>query len=288
MWLPDNIKRGMKIKKSHTLLLLVAFVIFGANTKVYAEQLIIPGTGANEVILQELAAAFNSENSEHEVIIPPSVGSGGGISLAGTGKNKLGRVARPFKDDELRYQLDYLPFARDMIIFVVGQRAGVRSLSSQQLAEVFTGKISNWQQVGGNDVRVRLLVREPRDSSLLILRQKLESFKDITFSAKAKMLFHDYEVVNGLNKYTSAIGWLTNSSMKNIQSDVVAIAIDDVSPTQENAYDGKYILTGEYALIYKRNTLDGLVRKFVDFIFSKKGSKILVDRGLVPINQQYY
>ena len=278
----------MKIKGLHTFVLLVAVIIFLADTTVFAKQLVIPGTGANEVILQVLAASFNAENPQHEIVIPPSVGSGGGIRFVGTGKNILGRVARPLKDDELQYDLEYLIFAKDMVVFAVGPKVGVENLSSQQLAEVFSGKVENWQQVGGNDERVRLLIREQEDSSLQIIRQKLESFKNITFSERAKVLFHDYEMVNALNKYNTTIGWLTNSSMKEVNSSVRPIAIDNIAPNQENVYDGQYVLSGEYALVYKKRNLDQLARKFLDFIFSKKGSRILVDNGLIPVNQQQY
>ena len=127
-------------------LLFVVFVTCLINSKAFAEQLVIPGTGANEVILQELATAFNAENPGDEVVIPPSVGSGGGIRLVGNGEYNLGRVARAFKDEELQHNLQYLAFARDMIVFVVGGRVGVKNLSSQQLAEVFSGKIDGFSE----------------------------------------------------------------------------------------------------------------------------------------------
>lgn len=278
----------MKIRALRTIFLLVIGGISLAATSVFAEQLVIPGTGACEVILKELATAFQAENPEHEVVIPSSVGSGGGIRLVGTGKNILGRVARTLKDEELQYKLEYLPFARDMVIFMSGEKTGVKNLSAQQLAEVFAGKIKNWQEVGGNDTRVRLLIREPEDSSLSIIRQNLDAFKNITFSEQAKVLFHDYDMVNALNKYSSVIGWITNSSKKEVSSSLTAIAVNNIAPTQENAYDGQYSLTGDYALVYKANNLDGLAGKFVNFLFSKKGSKILIHHGLIPVKQQKY
>jgi phosphate transport system substrate-binding protein len=278
-------RKHMKIRGLHIFIVLVAVITFGSETTVYAAQLVIPGTGANEVILKELAAVFNAENPEHEVIIPPSVGSGGGIRLAGTGENILGRVARGFKDDELQHNLEYLVFAQDMVIFVVGENVGVKNLSAQQLADVFSGKIENWQEVGGKDFSVRLLIREPGDSSLLIIKQKLESFKGIKFSERAKTLFHDYEMVKALNKYTTVIGWLTQSSMQDVTSSAKAIDIDNISPTQENVLDGLYVLTGNHALVYRKENLDKLASQFINFIFSKEGSRILINRGLVPVNR---
>jgi len=71
----------MKIKIIDIFSLFVSIAICLASTSVLAEQLMIPGTGASEVILRELAAAFNAENPGSEVIVPPSVGSGGGKIL---------------------------------------------------------------------------------------------------------------------------------------------------------------------------------------------------------------
>jgi phosphate transport system substrate-binding protein len=218
------------------------------------------------------------------VVIPPSVGSTGGIRQVWEGEAELGRVARDFKKHELNYSLKRLVFARDMVVFVVGSKVGVTNLSAQQLADVFSGKIENWKQVGGNDYRVRLLIREADDSSLTIVRQQLENFKEVTFPPKAKILFHDSEMIRSINKYTTAIGWLTFASMKEVDPSVTALSIDGVSPTLENVYDGKYFLSGDYALIYEQGKMKGLAEQFVNFIFSKKGNRILIKNGIVPVN----
>lgn len=277
--------RGRRI--GHILLLLYA-AIFLVHTPVLAEQLVIPGSGSCEVILSELAAAFDAANPGSEIIIPESIGSVGAVNLVASGETVLGRVGRPLLDSEKSRDLEYLPFAKDMIVFVVGQRVGVQNLSGQQLADIFSGKVENWELVGGSNAQVRLLFSEPDDSSLVTLRQKMETFKDITFAGRAKMLFHDHEIVKALNKYTTAIGWLTNSSLKSVYADVHVISVDGITPTRENVLDGKYDIIGEYALIYKKNKLVGLAKRFVDFVFSEQGNRIMVDMGLVPVNKQNY
>ena len=279
----------MKIKVLHTTLIFFVLVVFClTSTSVMGKQLVIPGTGASEVILQELATAFNAENPGSEVVIPPSVGSGGGINLLTTGENILGRVARPLKRTEQNLGLKHLVFAKDMIVFAVGPRVGVTNLSSQQLADLYSGKISNWKEVGGNDARVRLLIRNPEDSAYEIIKQHLKPFQGLEFSPRAKVMFHNYDQVHSLNKYTTVIGWLSHSTLKIVDPSVKPIAIDGVAPTQQNVYDGNYALAFEYALVYKEGELRGLARKFVEYIFSKKGNRILVGEGLVPANDQKF
>ncbi len=279
----------MKIKVLHTTLIFFVLVVFClTSTRVSGKELVIPGTGASEVILQELATAFNAENPGFEVVIPPSVGSGGGINLVTTGENILGRVARPLKKTEQNLGLKHLVFAKDMIVFAVGPKVGVDNLSSQQLADLYSGKISNWKEVGGNDAPVRLLIRDPADSAYGIIKQHLKPFQGIEFSPKAKVMFHDYEQVNALNKYSTVIGWISNSTLKIVDPSVKPIAIDDVAPAQQSVYDGNYALAFEYAFVYKEGQLRGIARRFINFVFSKKGNRILVREGLVPVNDQKF
>jgi phosphate transport system substrate-binding protein len=260
-------------------------VVCSISLPVHAEQLEIPGTGACQVILEELALVFNSLNRETAVIIPPSVGSTGGIRLVGSGKAQLGRVARPLNDKEKIYRLEHVVFAKDPVVFAVGHNVGVSNLTVQQLADVYSGRIKNWQEVGGNDHKVRLLIREPDDSSFVIIKNNFSMFRDIKFPEKAKMLYHDYEMVKALNKYSTAIGWLTNSSMKDVTS-AEALSIDTIKATQENILGGDYKAVIDYGFVYRPDNLSGLVKEFVDFVFSEKGRQILSDNGIIPVVRQ--
>ena len=272
----------MAIKSLACFYFIVVCII---SVPVHAEQLEIPGTGACETILKELAVAFNEKNREHKIIIPLSVGSGGGIRLVGTGAARLARVARPLNEKEKQYSLKYLIFAKDPVVFAVGHKTGVDELSSRQLADIFSGKIENWREVGGNNERVRLLVREPQDSSFMVIQEMLPSFNNLKFTKKAKVLFHDYEMVNALNKYSTVIGWLTNSSMKEVKFSVKIVTVDGVKVSRENILAGKYKLLSDYGFVYKKENLTGIAEEFVNFVFSEQGRQILADAGLMPIKR---
>ena len=212
----------------------------------------------------------------------------GGIRLVGTGEYELGRVSGVPDNHEMDYGLKYLKFAKDMLVFAVGPKVGIDNLSSRQLADVYSGKIKNWQEAGGNNVPVRLLVKDPEDYSVALIRQHLDSFKDIKFSGAAKVLFHEHEVVEAFNKYSTVIGWLSHSTLKTVNPSVKPIAIDNVIPAQQNLYDGNYDLVINHALVYREGRLNGLAKKFVEFIFSKEGNIILVSAGLIPFNEHSY
>lgn len=274
---------GMKDKLA---LVLICAVTLAYSSSAIAETLEIPGTGACEAILNELASAFNQQNPKDRIVIPPSIGSGGGIRLVGTGENNVGRVARPIKTEEMKYDLSYLAFAIDPVIFAVGKGVSVNNLTQSRLVDIFSGRIRNWKDVGGKDAPIRVLVREPGDSSLDVIIVNIPDFTKIVFDDTAKILYHDHEMIEMLNKYKMSVGWVTLSTVTTSKNSMRPIAIDDVFPSRENILTGKYRIIGRYALVYKEKQLSPLARKFIDFIFSDSGRGILEKSGLIPIKKR--
>jgi phosphate transport system substrate-binding protein len=250
-----------------------------------AETLEIPGTGSCEVVLKYLASSFKVQNPGHEVIIPPSIGSKGGINAVITDKNLIARVNRPLEGDETKYGMKYLLFARDAVVFAIGEKVEIQNLTSSQLADIFSGKIDNWQQVGGNKAPIRALIRQPGETSLRIIQQHIKPFEQLTFTEQAKILYHDYEMVDFLAKYKMAIGWLTLSPIF-MSKTIKPIALDNILPTPQNLLADKYKLVCDYALIYKENRLNELGKKFVDYIFSDSSKQIMKKYGLIPMERK--
>ena len=269
------------------LFTLITFILISFFFKTaHAERLVIPGTGACESVLNELAEAFNKQNKDDEIIIPSSIGSSGGIASVIEDKSIIARVARPLKKKEAGYGLDYLAFARDAVVFAVGSAVQVNTFSTGRLVDIFTGKIKNWKEAGGGGRRIRVLIREPGDSSRDIIQKNIDAFKHIVFSNRSKMLYHNYEMVNMLKKYKGSIGWLTRSSLVKEKKFIKPVTIDNVEPNHENIMSGKYKLTGDHAFVYRRKRLNEPARKFLDFVFSETGSQILKDNGLVPLSRR--
>ena len=269
-------------------LILVSGTIFLllCVSPVLAETLEIPGTGAVEILLNKLAIEFNKVNQSDRVVVPPSVGSSGAIRLVGEGENVLGRVARPLKEEEKKHGLTYLVFAKDPVIFAVNRKVGVQKITQAQLIDIYSGKIRNWQEVGGKDYPVRLLVREPEDSSFIIIKEHISAFRNLDFPQQAKYLYHDNEMVEMLQKYSTVIGWLTGSSLNAISSKVTGLALDGIEPTAENILTGSYSLSGDYALVFKEEQLSPLARKFIDFLSSEKAIRIFNDEGVIFVSKR--
>lgn len=257
--------------------ILVLTAIPGCGEK-HNSDLVIVGTGACEDILQKLAAAYNQTNPGFKVIIPPSIGSAGGIRAVEKDEYLVARVARP-KDKPVK-DLVYRPFAQDAIVFLTGSEVKVASLTERQIVDIYSEKITDWREVGGVKAPIRLLFREDIDTSLAILRKDFPGFDKLKYNNRMKLIYLDPEMIPVLLQFPTSLGWLTSSS---VRPGINVIAIDGVAPTPENLRSGKYRYAIEYAFVFKKGRLDNSAKKFFDFIFSPSGRLILEKNGMVPI-----
>jgi len=265
-------------------LAMLIFVFIGCGKKNDdGKPLEVVGTGACEEVLKKFAEAFNKTNTDCEVVIPTSIGSGGGIKAVGNDEYVLGRVSRPLKEKEADLGLSYLPFAKDAIVFAVGSDVNIKSLTEKQLVDIFTGKIDNWKQVGGSNAHIRALAREKTETSRTIIDRHMSEFAQLEYGDQVKLAYRDYEMVDMLEKYPTSIGWLTASS---VSSKMHPIMINGIEPTPQNVSSGKYPLFSEYAFIFKKKNLNDPAEKFIDFMFSDEGKKLMAMNGLMSISRE--
>jgi len=265
------------------ILAILAVVVPGRGAG--AEVLEIPGTGACETVLRDLAAAYNARYPGDEVVVPPSVHSGGGIRLVESGKSRMARVARPLGEREVKAGLKYRVFARDSVVFAVGAGVTARDLTTGQLAGIFSGRIDDWEAVGGGKGPIRILLREPGDSSLAVIQKHIAEFEALSFTGNSKVLYHNSEMVAMLAKYRNAIGWITGSSLCSAGGSIKPLGIDGTLPTPENVTSGRYALTSDYAFVHRGESLSGAADRFLSFVYSEAGRRILKRCNLIPVDR---
>ncbi len=146
-----------------TRVLVVVPLTVMSLSSLQAADLSVVGTGDGIDLLRALGAAYTADHPDTNVIVPPSIGSGGGVAAVGSNKEVLARVARPLSDSEKEAGLIATPVFRLPSAFFVHRSAGVSSLTNAQLADIYSGKVTNWRDVGGQDMRIKVVRREDQD-----------------------------------------------------------------------------------------------------------------------------
>lgn len=242
----------------------------------YAGDLSVVGTGDGIDLLRALGAAYTADHPDTNVIVPPSIGSGGGIAAVGSDKEVLARIARPLSDTEKDAGLVATPVFRLPSAFFVHRSAGVTGITSKQLTDIYGGKVTNWSEVGGNDVRIKVVRREDQDSTLLVLRQSMPGWKDLVITDKSKTAVTTQDGIDTVKEVQGAIGF--GPFTKALEMELTVLKIDGSHPTEP-----KYPSAVTLSFVHKEATVTPDAKRFIGYVKATKARTVLTSMGAVPI-----
>jgi phosphate transport system substrate-binding protein len=230
-----------------------------------------------------------------EFIAVTGGGSGTGISSLISGTCDVTMSSRNIKDKEisLAKQKGINPYeikvALDGLAVVVNPKNPVSKLTVDQLAQIFTGKITNWKEVGGEDKKIVILSREVNSGTHVyfkehVLRKGNPNSKE-EFAPSALLLSSSQAIADEVAGNSAAIGYYGMGYISNKQKPIM-VAKDEKqefeAPTIENVVNGKYPISRPL-LLYTNGEPQGLIKKFIDFCLSNEGQDIVLKTDFVPI-----
>jgi len=251
----------------------------GAVSMDTSTKIVIPGTGSSLDLLRVVANRFMAINAGETVEIPPSTGSAGGIKAVMENTANVARVSRTLKDNEKASGLAYEVFASTPIVFASHPDIKIKNLKTSDIIKIYSGQIKNWKQLGGKDQAIVLIGREESDSSRQVIEKQIKEYKTIAFPKEMTVVTKDQEMINTVKVKPGAIGFGTFANMKSERLNI--FNLDGNVPGKE-----KYPLMGEYAFVYYKDKLSPLSKKFLDFVFSDEGKKIIESEFCIVIPRQ--
>lgn len=260
----------------HLRYALVAAFALGSSS-VSAGTLTIPGTGDGLDMLRHVATLYTDQHPDTVVVVPPSVGSGGGKTAVIQDRAVLGRIAVPLNASDEAFGLVAVPIVRVPTAFYAHKGVPVSNLSAEQVEDIFAGKIKNWSEVGGPDVRIRVVRREEADSTLQVLRATMPGWKDLVFTEKSKTAVTTQEAFESVREYEGAIGFGPYS--KGLDDDFSIIKVDGHHPMS-----AEYPSYTTIRLIFKRDKLTSEAKNFVSFARSSKAGAVYAGYGGIAEN----
>lgn len=234
------------------------------------------GSTSMEKVIGGLGEAFEEENPGVTFTYNPT-GSGSGITAVTEGRCDIGLSSRDLKDEELAQGLTETVLAKDGIAIVVNPENKVEDLTVEQIADIFTGKITNWKEVGGDDVEIVLIGREAGSGTR-------DGFESITGTEEAcqyrQELTSTGDVITTVAGNPAAIGY---ASLASVQDSVKAVTVGGVAPTEETIADGSYAVQRPFILVTKEGEqLSDAAQAFFDYATSEAAHEIITSAGVVP------
>ena len=206
-------------------------------------------------------------------------GSGAGITSATDKTLDIGLSSRALKDDE-KSAVDGTIVALDGIAIVVNKNSKVADLTVEQLKKMFTGEITNWKDVGGDDGEIVLVGREAGSGT----RDGFESIVDVKDSCKyAQELTATGAVISAVEANPLAIGY---ASLSAVGDTVKMVTVGGVECSEETVKDGSYEVQRPFVFVTNKSvTLSEQAQAFFDFATSADAADLIRTAGAVPVNE---
>ena len=229
-------------------------------------------------VIAALTEGFNEANPDVTINYTGS-GSGAGITGVLDGTCDLGLSSRALTDDEKSQGAVENIIALDGVAVVVNPENTVTDLTTEQIAQIFTGEITNWSELGGADAEIAVFGRENGSGTR-------SAFEEIVGVEDACVYTNEYsstgDVIGNVASNPNAIGY---ASLSAVDETVTAVQVNGVAPSEETVLDGTYEIQRPFVIVTVEGTeLSAEAQAFLDYAMSADVADIIAAAGAVSAN----
>ncbi len=277
-----------KLKGIITIFLLLLFLATygcgaGEKESTKASKVVINGSTTVFPIAQRAAEEFMNKHPDVNVSVR-GTGSGNGIASLINGTCDIADASRPITQGEIEEAekngvkpVSHI-IARDGIAIIVNKDNPISSISRKELKKIYTGEITNWKELGGEDMKIIPVTRDSSSGTFEVFEEKVLG-KDTQMISSAVVQGSNQAVKVTVTKTPGAIGYI---GLGYIDGSVKVLQYDGIIPSEKSVSSGAYEISRPL-FMYTNGQPVGVVKEFIDFVLSKDGQKIVKEAGFVPV-----
>ncbi|WP_299094010.1 phosphate ABC transporter substrate-binding protein [uncultured Metabacillus sp.] len=279
----------MTFKSKSTISLLVLFLVVvlsacnnsnhksESSTNNSSDTIAISGSTSVGPLAEKIAEKYKEKNEVNIEI--NQIGSSAGITNAISGVSEIGMSSRDLKEEEKASGLIETIIAYDGIVVVTHPSNKVENLTMEQVKDIFTGKVTNWKELGGDDMEIVVVSREDGSGSR-------DAFQEIVGYSSGELVKSSIIASGNGNIKTTvatnkhAVGFI---SFEYIDPSISTVKINGVEATAENVLQQKYRLSRPFLFVHKDGQLTDAGQQFIEYILSAEGQAIVAESGAIPV-----
>jgi phosphate transport system substrate-binding protein len=271
--------------------LILAIVMMAILPQTYPQSAVnckIKGSDTVLPLTQKEAEVFMKKNPASTIMVTGG-GSGVGFAALQNGTTDIAQASRSMKMDEKMKLTDAgknfkeTIIANDALAVVVNPANKVSQLTREQLESIYTGKVTNWKEVGGDDMPIVLYSRESSSGTFEFFKEHVLNKKN--FAASAMLMPATGAIVQSVSQTKGAIGYIGLAYLENTVK-ALKVSYDNgktfIAPSMENAINKTYPITRPLYYYYLTTT-EKAVKPYIDFVLSDEGQRIVQEVGYVPL-----
>ena len=238
------------------------------------------GSTSMEEVIGALGEQFQADTGVSVTYNP--TGSGSGIEAVKNGSCDIGLSSRALKDEEKAAGLTETTVALDGIAIIVNAENPVTDLSIDQIAQIYTGAVTDWADMGGSAGTIAVIGRESGSGTR-------DGFESITGTEDACVLAQELSstgaVIEAVRTTPGAIGYASLSAVEG-QEGITVLTVDGVAPSEETVLDGSYAIQRPFVFVTRTDeALSDAAQAFFDFATSTDANDLIAAAGAVPVAQ---
>lgn len=272
--------------KNTILIALAALAAFGFAFQ--GETITVKGSDTMVILAQRWAEEYMAKHPGVTIQVTGG-GSGTGISALINGTTDIANASRPMKRSEmekLKQRYNSLgvevKVAKDGLSVYVHESNPLRELTLAQIRDIYTGKISNWKEVGGKDGKIILYSRENNSGTYVFFKEHV--LENADFAPRAQNLPGTASVVHAVSRDAAGIGYGGAAYASGIRTLAVKkdASTPGIVPSEETVMNDTYPIS-RHLYLYLRSRPTGALKEYVDWILSAEGQKIIAKVGYFPV-----
>lgn len=267
----------IKSKSLSIVVLLVLTLLLTSCTKYESAGVIVAGSTSVQPFAEALAEEFMRLNPTI-IIDVQGGGSSAGIKSAQTNTADIGMSSRNLKEDET--DLWSVEIARDGLAVIINPENILVDLTLEHVNDIYSGKITNWKQLGGHDAEIHVITREEGSGTRSAFEDLVMG--DVEINPRSIVQDSNGTVRQLVGDDINAIGYI---SLGLVNENVKAIKLNGVSATHDNVINGTYNLSRPFLFVANVKP-DGDIGKFIEFVLSEEGKALLDAEGLVTFSNE--
>ena len=260
---------------------LVGSLAVGCGGKTSNEdgaKITVSGSTSVGPAMEVLAEKYQEQNQGVSIEIQ-QVGSSAGVKNTIDGTSEIGMASRDLKDEEKSAGLKETQIALDGIGIITHKNNEIKDLTTAQIKDIYTGKITNWKEVGGKDAPIVVVSREDGSGTRDGFQDKV-GFESEELTKDAQISDGSGNIKTTVEGNENAIGYI---SFGYVDDSINMVTVDGVELTPENVKANTYAIARPFVLVNKEDVISEQGKKLIDFILSDEGQEIMEGKGFISI-----
>jgi len=261
----------------------VAVVTLTMATAASAQTLLkVDGSTGAMPLVAALAKAYEAKTPALRIEIGKGLGTKARIEALNAGTIEIAVASHGLKIDELlRQGMSVDEIARTPVVFAVNSSVTIANLTQAQVCAIYSGALTNWKEVGGNDLAIGARTRPDSEVDAEVTRDGIPCLKALKMPAGVKVMERGGDMTRELAETPGTVGMTTTTVADQSSGKIKALSLDGTAPTEANVTAGTYRLVREVFLV-SNVTAAPAAKSFVAFVKSPDGARVIKANGAIP------